>query len=111
MTDNPKFMVGGLHLSQTSDSIHSCSTCPPPPYSHTPQNIYRIESPQSDYGDFEMTDNPYYQYDSVVINGLPLSPKDQLSQPTNMLYYGAGSQVHLSNQCFVYGSAQIPIQP
>ena len=110
MTDNPKFMVGGLHLAQTSDSIHGCSTCPPPPYSHTPQNIYTIESPQSDYGDFEMTDNPYYQYDTVVINGLPLSPKDQLSQPTNMLDYGAGSQVHLLSQTSALSMDQLRSQ-
>ena len=109
MTDNPKFMVGGLHLSQTSDSIHGCSTCPPPPYRHTSQNIYAIESPQSEYGDFEMTDNPYYQYDTVVANGL-FSTKDHLSQPTNMLDYGAGSQVHLLSQTSTLSMDQLRSQ-
>lgn len=63
MTINPQFMVGP-GLSQDSVSVYNtCSSCPPHS-GKVHENIYQIDS----FGceDFEMTDNPYYEYDDTT---------------------------------------------
>lgn len=65
MTSNPQFMdettSGRPGLSQDSVSVYNtCSSCPPVNGKAT-ENVYYVDSEDN----FEMTDNPYFQYDMV----------------------------------------------
>lgn len=74
MTVNPHFAGTGPTLSQESASVYNtCSSCPPFP-GKAQDNLYQIES--YGYEEFEMTDNPHYDYDTSRPNyvHVPIDP-------------------------------------
>ncbi|XP_019848682.1 PREDICTED: hemicentin-1-like [Amphimedon queenslandica] len=68
MTPNPQFMdetiSGRPGLSQDSVSVYNtCSSCPPVNGRAT-ENVYYVDSEDN----FEMTDNPYFDFDKVKVD-------------------------------------------